>query len=173
MKRALVVIDVQNIMFSYKDGVYNKEEVISNISGMIAKAKISHIPIIYVQNVIDEFAKTTDTTGDWALYADIFPNKKDTVIQKRSCDSFHETELAAALEKENIEEVIYVGMQTEFCVDTTCRRSYSMGYKNILISDAHSTFDTELLSANKIIAHHNMTLDGRFVKTIKYSEFEF
>ncbi len=173
MNRALVIIDVQNIMFSYKDGIHNKEEVLSNISEMIGKARKSQTPVIYIQHVIDDVTKTSDREGDWAIYADIYPEIGDTIIQKRSCDSFHETTLATTLEEENIEEVIYVGMQTDFCVDTTCRRSYSMGYKNILISDAHSTFDNEILTADKIIAHHNLILDGRFVETIKCSDFEF
>ncbi len=60
-------------------------------------------------------------------------------------------------------------MQTEFCLDTTCRRAYSLGYKeNILVKDAHSTFDTDVLSADKIIEHHNNILGGRFV-TLKES----
>ncbi|MEK1832395.1 hypothetical protein AAAC51_36335 [Priestia megaterium] len=60
-------------------------------------------------------------------------------------------------------------MQTEFCLDTTCRRAYSLGYKeNILVKDAHSTFDTAVLSASKIVEHHNNMLGQiRYIKRSK------
>ncbi|MFJ8526575.1 hypothetical protein [Bacillus sp. NPDC094106] len=65
-------------------------------------------------------------------------------------------------------------MQTQFCVDTTCRRAYSIGYKeNILVKDAHSTFDTAVLSASQIVEHHNNTLGGRFVTLKETSEIMF
>lgn len=173
MNRGLVIIDVQNIMFDYKEGVYNGKQVLSNIIGMIKKARDKKIPIIYIQHVLEDSILTTDTSGDWAIYSEVFPTAIDKVLQKRTCDSFHETQLHETLKELDIEEIIYVGMQTEFCVDTTCRRSFSMGYSNILISDAHSTFDTDVLTAEKIIAHHNNTLDGRFCKTLSYDDFSF
>lgn len=46
------------------------------------------------------------------------------------------------------------GVQSEICIDTTCRRAYSLGY-DALVEDGHSTYDTTLLSAPQIIKHHN------------------
>ena len=34
----------------------------------------------------------------------------------------------------------------------------SQGYDTTLVSNAHSTYDTEVLSAQDIINHHNLTL---------------
>jgi hypothetical protein len=36
----------------------------------------------------------------------------------------------------------------------------AQGLKVVLVSDAHTTFDTPDLSAAQIIAHHNRTLAG-------------
>ena len=58
--------------------------------------------------------------------------------------------------------LIIAGIQTEFCVDTTCRRAFSLGYDITLMSDGHSTWDTDVLPADTIIAHHNRTLGGTF-----------
>ncbi|NMC12554.1 MAG: hypothetical protein GYA34_06690 [Chloroflexi bacterium] len=49
-------------------------------------------------------------------------------------------------------------------MDTTCRRAYSLGYDVTLIKDAHSTWNTDVLEAPQIIAHHNQVLEGWFVK---------
>ena len=171
--KALIIIDVQNVMFSYQDGVYKGKEVIDCIKQAIKKARRASAPIIYIQHVVDETTQTTDTSGDWAIYSDIYPQDGDRVIQKRTCDSFHETVLADTLNDLGVNEIVYTGMQTEFCVDTTCRRSFSMGYKGQLLRDGHTTFDSEDLSADKIIAHHNTILNGRFLELITIDDLTF
>jgi nicotinamidase-related amidase len=57
-------------------------------------------------------------------------------------------------------------MQTEFCIDTTCRRAYSLGYEIILVEDAHSTWNNNVLQAPQIIAHHNLVLGDWFSKLL-------
>jgi nicotinamidase-related amidase len=44
------------------------------------------------------------------------------------------------------------------CVDTTCRRAFSLGYKVTLAQDAHSTWKTDHPTASQIIEHHNRVL---------------
>nr|WP_245592272.1 hypothetical protein [Ectobacillus panaciterrae] len=49
-----------------------------------------------------------------------------------------------------------------------------MGYtENILVKDAHSTFDTTVLAASQIVEHHNNTLGGRFVTLQETKEVVF
>jgi len=50
---------------------------------------------------------------------------------------------------------VLAGIQSDLCVDTTCRRAYSLGYKVTLVKDAHSTWNTNELIAVQIINHHN------------------
>ncbi len=47
------------------------------------------------------------------------------------------------------------GMQTDFCVDTTVRQALSRDYEVVLLADARSTVDNDVLSARQIIEHHN------------------
>ena len=46
-------------------------------------------------------------------------------------------------------------MQTEMCVESTCRGAVSLDYQVTLVADAHTTYDTAVISAEQIIAHHN------------------
>jgi hypothetical protein len=43
-------------------------------------------------------------------------------------DSFHQTPLLDELRRLGVTHLVVTGMQTEFCVDTTCRRAISLGY---------------------------------------------
>jgi nicotinamidase-related amidase len=52
------------------------------------------------------------------------------------------------------------GCRSDYCVDTTCRSAISHGYDVTLVSDAHSTINRTVLTADLIVAHHNATLNG-------------
>ena len=75
------------------------------------------------------------------------------------------------LQEKEIEHVILSGMQTEYCVDTTTRRACSEGYKVTLVSDAHSTFNTEVLRAEDIVKHHNIVL-GAFADVVAVKDLK-
>jgi nicotinamidase-related amidase len=64
-------------------------------------------------------------------------------------------------------------MQTEYCVDSACRAAAALGYRSVLVSDAHTTFDTSVLSAAQIIAHHNLTLGDSFAELALAREVRF
>ena len=66
--------------------------------------------------------------------------------------------------------LIVTGMKTQYCIDTTCRAAADLGYTVVLVSDAHTCMDTPQLTAPQIIAHHNATLAGPFVRLMSSDE---
>ena len=158
MKTALLVIDVQNGMFQEGEAVYKGEGLLRKINKVIDQARLYQMPIFYIQHNEPagwplEFGKE-----GWEIHPEIKPCNQDVIIQKKSPDSFLNTTLEAELKKKEVEHVILMGIQTELCVDTTCRRAFSLGYKVTLVSDAHSTWDSDDLTAQGIINHHNRIL---------------
>jgi nicotinamidase-related amidase len=83
---------------------------------------------------------------------------EDVIIHKTAADAFFKTNLEEELNKREITHLVICGLQTELCVDTTCRRAVSMGYHVTLASDTHSTWDSRELTAQQIINHHNQVL---------------
>lgn len=158
MKKALLVIDVQNGMFKENDAVYKEEKLLQNIKGLIEKARSTEVPVFYVQHNASPGKPLEYGKKGWEIHPEIAPNMQDAVIQKTTPDSFLNTSLEDELKKKEIEHLVVAGIQTEVCVDTTCRRAFSMGYKLTLASDAHSTWDSQELTAEQIINHHNGVL---------------
>lgn len=173
MKTALLVIDVQNIMFTYEGGVYESEEVLYNIKQVIDKARAADIPVIYVQHTLNDKEVFKEGNESWEINEEIKPQEGDLIIQKSKNDSFYGTNLKSELDKLGIEKLVVCGMQTEFCVDTTLRAAYSLGYKNILVRNAHSTFDSASFKAYNIIIHHNEIMQGRFAKLVTAADIDF
>lgn len=162
-KTALIIIDMQVAMFSYEDkSPYNGSLVLENIKKLLNKAHEKKIPVIYVQHTTDDEYKKG--TASWEICPKIKPQKEDAIVEKENSDSFLETNLNEILQDLGVLNLIIVGMQTEYCVDTTIRRAFSLGYDNIFVKDAHTTFDSKVLSANKIIEHHNDVIGGSFAE---------
>lgn len=85
---------------------------------------------------------------------------------------FFNTNLDKELKKQEIKHLIITGIQSEVCVDTTTRRAFSMKYEVTLVTDSHSTWGSEELTAQQIINHHNQVLSW-FANTNETSEVEF
>jgi nicotinamidase-related amidase len=170
---ALLVIDVQVCNFEESAPVYGGNDLLLRIGALITQARAAGVPIIYVQHCGPEGAVDWPGTPGWKIHPAIAPLQDDLVIEKRHPDAFQDTCLQGELESRGIQRPIIMGIQTEYCVDTTCRRAYSLNYDVTLVKDAHSTWDTELLTAPQIISHHNEVLGGWFVELKEASEIGF
>ncbi len=157
-KSALLIIDVQNGMFLETNPVFNGDELLTKLQLLIAQARHKHIPIFYIQHNAPKGKTLEFSSKGWEIHPDIKPLEQDVIIQKKTLDSFFHTNLDEELNKREVNHVYITGIQSEACVDTTCRRAFSMEYQVTLVIDAHSTFHTMELSAEQIIHHHNQVL---------------
>ena len=148
MSAALLIIDVQQSLVD--EGIWDSDRVINRLNQLIATARSEHIPVILVRD--------TRVEPDGAFHHALDHETHDIEIVKRFCNSFMETHLNQVLRSKSIGRLIVGGMQSDFCVDTTCRQAAALGYDVLLVSDAHSTLDHEHLKAEQIVAHHNRIL---------------
>lgn len=175
MKQALIIIDIQEAFFlEGQPHLWNNEILIKHINTLITWARHNAVPIIFIQhtdaNKDDDFAFGQP---GWELYHGLSRQAEDKVIQKTTWDAFYQTELASYLQQQSIEQLIFAGAQTEFCLDTTIRSAFSHGYhRNLLIADAHSTLDASVLKAPQIIQHHESIWHHRFVEIQPIVEFQ-
>lgn len=159
----MLIIDMQLGNFFEPNLVYNGDELLAKVESLISKARSKQIQIIYIQHKGRSGDPDEYGTQGYEIHPSINPIKADVVIQKQTPDAFHGTSLRHELDSRGIKKLVIAGLQTEYCVDTTCRRAYSLGYDVILVRDAHSTWDSEDLSVQQIIDHHNNVLSGWFV----------
>lgn len=168
---ALIIIDVQEAMFSYDLKLHDEQGVMDRIVSLLSKARSSNTPVVYIQHTAEE--EYTKGLPTWQISARIAPQDGELIIEKPTPDSFHRTALHEELGHLGITNLVIAGMQTEFCVDTTCRRAFSLGYDSILVQDAHSTFKNSVLDGGEIVKHHNTVLGGGFVRLLPESEVRF
>ena len=154
-KKCLLVIDVQNGMFNLPRKLYKSDIILDNIISLIEKARKEKAIIVYVQHCGDENSFFNEGSDGWKIHSKVTPRKNDILIKKTHSDSFQDTKLDGILVNSNIKKIVICGFVTEGCVDTTIRRASSLGYNLEVVSDGHSTTDSNVLTAEKIINHHN------------------
>jgi nicotinamidase-related amidase len=174
--KALVIIDVQKGMWSDPaHPPYDDKGVLERIAGLIAKARTSNTPILYVQHHgIDEPRHPLKPgLPGYPFHDAIAPAPGDDVTVKTKSSAFHGTDFDAKLKAAGIDHLVVTGMQSEYCVDSAVRGAYERGYKVTLVSDAHSTGDTRVARAKDIIAIQNDTMWGDFADVKPAAEIEF
>ena len=164
--RALLVIDVQ------KDVVTNAvktSEVIANINSLISNARTSNVPVIWVQHSDDYLVK--GSTG-WEIVDELKPLPDDVRIYKTQPSSFAETDLQVQLETLGTKSLVITGAQTDYCVNATSNAGVELGYQVTLVSDAHTTEDSDTKTANDLIDEKNSTF-AQIGEVLKTSEISF
>jgi nicotinamidase-related amidase len=151
---ALLIIDVQTGLVAGTEPVYRLDELLQNISTLITQARAIRMPIIYIQdNDVDEIG-----SPGWQIHPAIAPQEGDMALRKPETDAFYGTTLQQEMEARGLKHLIVAGCKSEVCVDATCRRATNLGYNVTLVSDAHSTTDNVVLTAQQTIAYHNHIL---------------
>ena len=172
---ALVVIDTQLGMFATPGlpPVPDGERLLEKIEGLIRGARESGVDVVHVQHAGEPGHPLEKGTDGWRIHPRVAPADDEPVVEKETPDSFLNTTLAEELEARGIGRLVLAGMQTEYCVDTTCRRASGLGYDVTLAADAHGTWDEGGLTAVQIVAHHNAVMDGDFAEVVPASEISF
>jgi len=169
---ALLIIDMQLGNFTGSDPIFKGEELLDSVRKILQIFRSFGVPIIYIQNMGTKGDPDEPGTQGWQIHPAISPLDNEITIQKTSPDSFNKTDLRKKLNSLNILHLYIVGLQTEYCIDTTVRQAYSYDYEVTLIEDAHSTWDSHGLKATQIIDYHNSVLGSWFAEKKKFNEIE-
>jgi ureidoacrylate peracid hydrolase len=193
---ALVVIDMQN-GFVAKGGSYDKigyntalyREVIPKIKDLIEFCRGMGIPVFYTEavkensgidiltNVHNILPKTRQErmkvpicvrgTWDGVTIDELKPKEKDPVILKRRDSAFQDTDFRIMLQSQGINLLVFTGIDTSICVETSLREGFNTGYDVAIISDATASGDKR---------HYETTLErvkdyyGLVMDTEKFKE---
>ena len=178
---ALLVIDMQNGFVSKGGSydlmginISKYSDVVPSLKQLIGFCRKVKIPIFYSQAVREEsgidlltrshriLPKSREERikrrpicirGSWdaEIVEELKPNFDDHVVIKRRDSVFQDTEVEVWLRSLGIDSIIFAGIDTSICVESSLRDAFNHGYDIILISDATSSNN---------LNHYNSTLDN-------------
>jgi ureidoacrylate peracid hydrolase len=201
-KFGLVVIDMQNGFVS-KNGSYDHigmniqeyQSIIPKVKELIEFCRTKNIPIFYTEAVreasgIDLLTRfhrllplareerlkvpiTVRGTWDAQTIDEIKPAENDHIVIKRRDGAFQDTELRVWLQSEGINTLVFCGIDTSICVETSLREAFNIGYDVVLISDSTASgngkhYETTL---ERVRDYYGLVLDTtRFYKLVNSLE---
>lgn len=144
MKRALLVIDVQNEYVTGKLKICYPDLFTSmpNIDVAMDAASDGNIPLVVVQHVEGEAAELFAQGSDGAkLHEEVASRAAAHTIVKSDVSAFRGTDLEAWLRSEQVDTVTICGFMTQHCCDGTARDADALGFTVEFLSDATGTID--------------------------------
>ncbi|HET7615601.1 MAG TPA: isochorismatase family cysteine hydrolase [Bacillales bacterium] len=134
--RALLVIDVQNVLVGKVD--FSEEK--KRIRKLIDEFKENKEPVIFVRHSDPDGPMAAGSEG-----ADLDPELApfaDHVVEKHTESAFYETNLDALLRSAAVDQIFITGFNTELCCMFTAIAGYDRGYRVTFIENAVSTVHT-------------------------------
>ena len=187
---ALIVVDMQNA-YCHEQGSLARQgfdasacrNVVEKVRQAIEVCRKQTIPIVFLYLAFEKdyrdggamiheiwpFFKEKkgliDGTWDASIVDALKPQPEDVVIRKTRYSGFSGTNLDNLLRDMSVKTLVFTGVTTNICVESTLRDAHHLGYKVVLISDATAEIDEERFNASlKTIAY-------AFGKVMKLSEF--
>ncbi|WP_260480529.1 cysteine hydrolase family protein [Listeria booriae] len=156
----LIVIDLQNGVNSEDFPLARLDEVLSGVNERIAVYRDAGKPVIFVQHVDAELVIDSE---DWRVMPELDARADDLYVNKTHANSFYKTELPVILAELNVEKIEFCGAQTEYCVDSTVRFAHGLGFDCSMKRGLHTTANSDILTAEQIMAHHEAIWEHRFL----------
>ena len=155
---ALLVIDVQND-FCAKGGYYDKtgadisgaQPAIERMVGFIDSARAAGVRVIFARSHYDPvYVSETQNArrrrmgwdipyclqGSWgADFYKVAPLPEEVIVTKHRYDAFHGTDLELILRTNGVQNLVFAGVATNVCVESTLRSAYMRDFMATLVSD--------------------------------------
>lgn len=159
---ALLIIDLQKTLVDAKP--YRFDLILSNIRILLEAARANNTEIFFIQHTESEGEFAENSPG-WQLLILPQASAHEHRLIKHFNSAFKNTGLKEQLDRSGIRDLVIVGMQTEYCIDTTVKVAFELGYQVHLPMDTHTTLDNGVLDAPTLISHTQTILkNGGFAR---------
>jgi ureidoacrylate peracid hydrolase len=110
-------------------------------------------------------------TWDWQIVDELAPQPGDIVVDKNRYSGFSNTELEAVLRTHSIKHLLFTGVATNVCVESTLRDAYFHEYFPVLVEDACGNigpdFTQQATAWNVASVFGWVTTSGELIQALK------
>lgn len=138
---SLVLIDLQNEYLAGPIAVCGAEAAIANAARLLASARKSGAPVIYVAHKGRAGGLFDRGSERGQIVAALSPLPGETVVEKGLPNAFAGTDLHAILTQAGRKDLVIVGFMTHMCVSSTARAALDLGYRTTIDASSCATRD--------------------------------
>jgi nicotinamidase-related amidase len=165
----LLVVDAQSLITTAE--LYQFDVFVENVSKIIKESRAKKMEVIYIRH--DDGPGSGLTKGDmgFEVYDKFKPEPDEKIFDKQFNSAFKGTGLLKYLQEKNEQNIIIVGLQTDYCIDATIKCGFEHGFHMIVPAYTNSTFDNEFMSAERSYQYYNETMwKDRYAECITLEE---
>jgi nicotinamidase-related amidase len=137
--------------------------IVPAVSELIAGARRSGAPVVYVNDNHDDWSAGREELVDWALagadpslVTPIVPDPEFPFIVKARHSAFYETQLDYLLRRQEVRRLVLAGQVTEQCILYTALDAYVRHYEVTVARDAVAHIHSDLADAALEMMRRNM-----------------
>ncbi|WP_439589528.1 cysteine hydrolase family protein [Hydrogenophaga sp.] len=157
----LLIVDMQNDFCApggFIDAVMKKDvasaaEILPRVQGLIDAARSAGVPVVWLRadyshdripdsmavklaasGITQECCKPDTPGADW--YGGLMPAAGEAIVTKHSYSGFTGTDMQAVLSATGRQTVVFAGVQTQICVESTLRDAHAHGWLCVAAEDA-------------------------------------
>lgn len=168
----LILIDMQKGMAGATAGQRNNPSAERHIAELLNAWRTRGQPIVHVRHISRSSSSPFAPGQPGAEFQDsLRPLPHEHVVEKNVTDAFIDSGLERWLRVRGIEELVFVGVATNYSVEASARSAGNLGFTTFVVSDACFAFAmTDYAgtprSADEVHAMALANLDGEYARII-------
>ena len=178
MKRALLLVDIQNDYFTGGAmQLVGMEAAAGKASALLQHFREQSEPVYHVQHLSKRAGATFFLPGTKGaeIHPAVEPLSAEAVVTKYFPNSFRGTNLLDLLKKDGIEHLVICGAMSQMCIDATTRAAFDLGFKCTVVEDAcatrNLTFKGEVVPAWAVHGAFMAAFQGIYAEVVSAGDF--
>lgn len=133
IKTALLIVDIQDFYFpGERPGLVNVEFASKKAKETLQLFREKEELVVHVRHKANK---------GFDIHKNVTPLVGEKVITKEEVNSFYKTDLLEYLNKNSVNRLVVIGMQTHMCLEAAVRAAHDFGFECVVIQDACATRD--------------------------------
>jgi nicotinamidase-related amidase len=178
MKRALLLVDIQNDYFTGGAmQLVGMEAAAGKASSLLGFFRDRSEPVVHVRHLSKRAGATFFIPGTPGaeIHPAVEPLPSESVITKYFPNSFRGTNLEDLLKKEDVGRLVVCGSMSHMCIDATVRAAFDLGFACTVVEDACATrnlaFKGETVPAWAVHGAFMAALQGIYAEVVSADGF--
>lgn len=167
--KALIIIDMQTALM--QDEPWQGRTVVENICNLRQECREKGVPVIYIRHDDGPDTALAKGSAGWEIIPELAPEAGERVFDKQYNSAFRGTRLQDYLRARGVDTLVLCGMQTEYCVDATCKVAFELGFQVIIPKDTTTTFDCDFATGGALTRYYEEKIwAGRYASVVPVEE---
>ncbi len=164
----LLVIDMQKGLVD--EDLYAFDTFMERTTQLVDVARKNHVEVIFVQH--DAGPDSGMSIGDEAfeIIDRLAPINGEKVFVKTINSCFGNTDFKQYLKQKTDKRLMIIGLQTNYCIDTTVKSAFERGFEVIIPEETNSTFDNNYMTGETTYLYYNEDVWEELVSSVTFEE---